>query len=229
MSSTYMNLTNRLLRRLNEVEISESDFPSVRGVQAAAKDAILDTIREINNRKPFWPFNAVEYTETLVVGQEEYTWQSDFNMVDWKSFQIQKDDNLNVGYKTLKYMETEEWYKYHRDTDHDSSTDGRTVPEYVINNYNNGYAISPSPNQAYSLKYRYYKSPTDLSLHSDTTTIPTRFDYVIIAGALYHLNLFKENPDGTRIIEAKFEKGLSDMVNNLLPNSVYVYDTRVRR
>lgn len=229
MGTTYMSLTNRLLRRLNEVEITESDFASVRGIQATAKDAILDTIREINHKKPFWPFNASEATQLLVVGQEEYDWPADFNMVDWKSFQLQKDDTLGVGFKRLKYMETDEWYRNHRDSDYDSTTDGRTAPEYVTNNYNSGYAITPSPNQAYSIKFRYYTSPTDLSAHGDTASIPSKFDYVIMAGALYHLNLFKENAEGTREMKDKYKEGLSDMVNNLLPNHVHVYDTRVHR
>jgi hypothetical protein len=229
MGTTYLNLTNRLLRRLNEVEISGSDFPSVRGIQATAKDAIQDTIREINHKKPIWPFNAQEHTQVLTVGQEEYQWPSDFNMVDWKSFQIQKDDTLGVSFKRLGYLETDEWYKNYRDIDYDSGTDGRGVPGLVTNNYDLGYAITPSPNQAYTLKYRYYKSPTDLSLFSDEATIPSKFDYVIMAGALYHLNLFKENAEGTQLMEKKFKEGISDMVNNLLPNHVHVFDTRVRR
>ena len=35
--TSYINLTNRLLRRINEVEIPEDQFTSVRGLQAAAK------------------------------------------------------------------------------------------------------------------------------------------------------------------------------------------------
>ena len=46
--STFLDLTNQLLRRLNEVEIAQADFPSVRGVQATAKDAIKNAIAKIN-------------------------------------------------------------------------------------------------------------------------------------------------------------------------------------
>ena len=40
MPSTYIDLCNKTLRRLNEVEISADNFPSVRGVQALVKDAV---------------------------------------------------------------------------------------------------------------------------------------------------------------------------------------------
>ena len=44
MPSTYLDLTNKLLRKINEVEISEADFSNTRGVQTLAKDAIADAI-----------------------------------------------------------------------------------------------------------------------------------------------------------------------------------------
>ena len=69
--STFLDLTNQLLRRLNEVEIAQADFPSVRGVQATAKDAIKNAIAKINQAEYEWPFNAVEHTQLLVVGQED--------------------------------------------------------------------------------------------------------------------------------------------------------------
>ena len=37
MATSFLNLTNQLLRRLNEVEIAESEFSSCRGVQALRK------------------------------------------------------------------------------------------------------------------------------------------------------------------------------------------------
>jgi len=45
--ATYINLVNELLRRLNEVEISEADFTTTKNVQSLAKDAVNSSIREI--------------------------------------------------------------------------------------------------------------------------------------------------------------------------------------
>lgn len=227
MPSTYMDLTNRLLRRLNEVEITESDFLSVRGIQATAKDCILDTVRQINTQSLDWAFNAVEHTETLVAGTEEYAWPVAFTAADWDSFQIQKDDTLGVNHKRLQFITRDEWYKLARDVDYDSETDGKDVPKYCFPSHGQGWGVSPSPNKTYSIKYRYYKNPTDLSAFDDQVTIPSKFDYVIMAGALYHLNLFKENAEATVLMEKAFKDGIDNMVNLLLPNPRYVYDTRV--
>lgn len=227
MPSTYMDLTNRLLRRLNEVEIVESDFASVRGIQATAKDCILDAVREINTKSLDWPFNAVEHTQMTAVGIEEYAWPTNFTSCDWGSFQIQKDDALGINHKTLKFITREEWYKLARDSDYDSETEGKDVPKFCFPSHGQGWGISPSPNQIFTIKYRYYKNPDDLEVYDDQVTIPSKFDYVIMAGALYHMNLFKENAEATTMAQAKFNEGLDNMINLFLPNATYVYDTRV--
>lgn len=227
MPSTYLQLTNRLLRRINDVEISESDFASVRGIQATAKDCILDTIREINSNKAEWPFNAVEHSQNLVAGTEEYAWPTNFVICDWDSFQLQKDDTLNINHKSLKYINREQWYETRRDLDYDSESSGLNIPNFVFPSHGQGFGVSPSPNEAYPIKYRYYKNPDDLEEHDDETTIPNRFDYVIIAGALYHMNLFKENSEGVAIMKQKFDSGIKDMANMFIPNPRFAYDTRV--
>ena len=38
--STFLSLTNELLRRLNEVQIDQADFPNVKNVKALAKDSV---------------------------------------------------------------------------------------------------------------------------------------------------------------------------------------------
>lgn len=227
MPSTYISLTNKLLRRVNDVEIKESDFVACKGIQATAKDAIADTIREIQAAKLDWPFNAVEHTQPLVVGIEEYAWPLQFSSADWDSFQIQKDDTLNINNKVLIPIDRNQWYARLRDMDYDSSNIGRGIPIFCFPSHGNGFGISPSPNEAYTLKYRYYKVPEALINPLDETTIPSRFDYVIIAGALYYLNLFKENPDGVQLMKVKYEEGVRDMLNAFLPNPRYVYDGRV--
>jgi hypothetical protein len=227
MPSTYMELTNRLLRRVNDVEITESDFLSVRGIQATAKDCVLDTIREINSCKIDWPFNAVEHSQTLEVGVEEYAWPLQFTACDWNSFQIQKDEALSINHSHLLLITREQWYHKFRDQDYDSESTGVRIPVFVFPSHGQGWGVSPSPDQEYSIKYRYYKNPDDLVAYNDQVTIPSKFDYVILAGALYHMNLFKENSDGVQIIKQKFDQGLKDMSNLFLPNPTYIYDTRV--
>ena len=70
--STFLNLTNELLRRLNEVQIDQADFGTVKNVQALAKDAINSSIREILQDAQEWPFTLTTYEETLTAGTGQY-------------------------------------------------------------------------------------------------------------------------------------------------------------
>lgn len=229
MSSMYIELVNRLLRRLNEVEIPEADFLSVRGIQSAAKDCILDAVREINTSRTDWPFNAVEHCQNLIKGVEEYPWPLDFTAADWNSFQIQKDDTMNVNHRVLKAINRDEWYNNLRDLDYDSESDGKNIPNYVFPSHGQGWGVSPSPNNTYPIRFRYYKNPTDPVQYNDTVTIPEKFDYVIIAGAMYHLNLFKENAEAANMSKGAYDQGVRNMVNMFLPNPNYVHSSIFNR
>ena len=63
--------------------------------------------------------------------------------------------------------------------------------------------------------------------YNDVSTIPSKFDYVIINGALKEMNLFKENAEGVQICEKNFQDGIKDMINMYLPNPIYMYDGRI--
>ena len=99
MPTTYIDLCNQVLRRLNEVEIVAGDFPSVRGVHALVKDAVQSSVARLNQSEYSWPFNAAEHTISLVAGQTEYTWPVNYKIADWNSFQIQKNDSLGVFFR----------------------------------------------------------------------------------------------------------------------------------
>lgn len=223
MPSTYMNLTNKLLRRLNEVQITQSDFPSVQGIQATAKDCIFDSVQEINNDNADWPFNAVQHTQNLVAGVEEYAWPSNFTLADWSSFQLQADDTLGVKTKRLQLLNREQWYEIFKDRDDDSGTAGIRRPEYVTPSHGQGFAVTPSPDQAYPIQYRYYRDPPVIEAYDSEVSIPSKYDYVILLGALYHLNLFKENAEAAASSKAEFKNGIAVMKKNLLPNDQFVY------
>ena len=96
MSLTYMDLCNKVLRRINEIEFSQTDFDSATGLHAATKDAVLHAIAKINSAEFEWPFNATTYTQTLQAGVESYQFPSDLKTVDFNSFQIQRDVNSVV-------------------------------------------------------------------------------------------------------------------------------------
>lgn len=228
MPTTYIDLCNQTLRRLNEVEIAEADFGSVRGVQALVKDAVKAAVAKINQAEFGWPFNAAEHTQTLVVGQEEYTWPQYYKVADWNSFQIQEDSSLGSSFKSLKVIDTDEWYSSYRDDDYAAGSSGRNIPDFVFQGHGNGYGVSPSPNKAYTLKFRYFMNYSDITNATDVTRIPESYDTVLIDGALYHMNMFKDNLEAAQAAFAAFEKGIKDLQTLYINNEVYIRDTRIR-
>ena len=228
MANTYIELCNQTLRRIGEVEIAQADFTSVRGVQALVKDAVKATIAKINQAEFEWPFNAAQETVTVTTGQTEYSFPTAFKVVDWNSFQIQSDASLNVGYTTLSYIDRDEWYAKYRDTDYNAGTAGRGMPLFVCPSHGNGYGITPSPNAAYTITYRYYLNYSALTAHDDVTRIPESFNSVVVDGALYHMNLYKNNTEGAQAAFMSFEAGLKDLQTLYINNYEYIRDTRVR-
>ena len=226
MPSTYLSLVNQVLEQLNEVPLTEISFSSARGIHASAKNSVKYAIRKINATKFEWPFNHGTKTQVLTAGQVEYTWPTDFKKPDWNSFQLQKNDTLATGAKQLQFIKRDDYFHYFRDEDSNSVT-GRTVPIYVFEAHGTSFGVTPSPNQAYTVVYKYWKHPTDLTLYSDTTTIPSEFDYVIVAGGLAHLKTFKNDFEGYQATKAEFQDGIKDMTQIFLSTDTYMSDTRV--
>jgi len=227
--STFIDLTNQLLRRLNEVEIAPADFATVRGVQALAKDAIRNSISKINIAEVEWSFNAAEHTQVLVQGQEEYSFPSYFKVADWNSFQIQKDVSLGVNFTDLGYISRDEYYQYRRAEDNNSGSAGIGMPEMAGPSHGNGYVVTPTPDKAYTIKFRYYLTPQALELDTDQTRIPNTYDNVIIEGALVQMYMFRDNPEAANIAAQIFSQGIKEMQTLLINNYQEVYDTRIIR
>lgn len=228
MPSTYINLCNMVLRRINEVEIAQADFGTVRGVQALVKDAVRAAIAKINQAEFEWPFNASEHTQVLTAGRTEYDWPDYFKIADFNSFQIQKDAALGTSYKTLSPIERDEWYKNHRDDDYEAGSSGRGIPDFVFPSHGTGFGVTPSPDQAYSIRFRYYLNYADLTAHDDVTRIPESFESVIVDGALYHLYMFKDNLEAANAAFIAFESGLKDLQTLYINSYEYVRDTRIK-
>ena len=226
MPTSYIDLCNLTLRRLNEVEIDSSAFSSCRGVQALVKDAVKNSIAKINQAEYSWPFNLTTYIQTLVAGQEEYSWPSDHKIADWNSFQLIENSSLGSSYTKLHFITTDQWFENHRDQDAGAGSSGRGVPLLVFPS-GNGWGVTPSPDKTYSIGYRYYKSHTDLVLYSDQTRVPTQFDNIIIDGAMIHMYMFKDNAQSAQIVASLFEQGVKQMQSQLINQYDSIRDRRV--
>jgi hypothetical protein len=225
--ATFLNLTNELLRRLNEVQIDETDFPSVRNIQALAKDAINSSIRRILQSGQEWPFTLTTYVQTLVEGTSIYNFTADLSSVDWESFYIKQLDgkgNLPRPMKVISYAEYLEKYRY---IDEVASEGDYVTPILVYQTQEEKFGVHPLPDDAYEIEYKYWSYPADLTAPSDTAIIPDRFKHVVIDGAMMYMMRFRSNEQSAMIHQQAFDDGIGMMRRLLSDDNLYVRSTYI--
>lgn len=227
MALTFINLCNKTLRRLNEVEISAADFPNARGVQALVKDAVRNSIASINQSQFEWPFNAAEETGTLAIGRTEYSFPASFQSVDWDSFQIIPGIDGAPRSQRLLHIDRDVWYNSYRDADDDASDVGIGMPQYVFRSHGLGFGVSPAPDREYRIQFRYYLNLTMLEAADDVTRIPDDFERVITDGAMYHMYMFKDNVESAGAAYDVFMQGIKNLRTIYINAYDSVRDTRV--
>lgn len=229
MSSTYLSLTNELLRRLNEVVMDSNDFAGARNIQALAKDAINASIREILHAAQEWPFTLVTYTQTLTIGTGQYAFPANTSNVDWDSFYLKILTAANNNPAKLKLLTFDEYLTRLRANEDASGSGGYAPPFYVYQTQELKFGVSPIPDAAYEVEYKYWSFPSDLSAASDTTVIPDRFKNVIIDGAMAYMMLFRSNEQSAVIHREKFDQGIRMMRRVLMDDPVNIRSTYILR
>jgi len=298
MSGTFLNLTNKVLARLNEVQLTSSSFATARGIQVQAKNAVNEATRYINQREFNYPFNHSTETKTLTAGVVRYSIPTSAKTVDYHTFRIVKDSDLgNSGYR-LSQLDYNEYINSVSDQEdeiksttldgaltdsattitvasttdfassgtlfigneqitytgttsttftgatrgansttasaHDSGTtvaqfDQGGVPEHVIRTPDNNYLLYPFPNKSYSIKFDFFTFPSDMSAVTDTTSIPERFDAVIVDGATAFVYQYRGETAQYQLNFQRFEQGIKNMQTLLVNKFQYVRSTYIPR
>ncbi|PHS02790.1 MAG: hypothetical protein COA78_20315 [Blastopirellula sp.] len=231
MAYNYLDIVNVVNRRVNETELTSSNFSSASGYYSAVKDAVNASIRYINQREFEWPFNNTTYDETLVAGTIRYAFQSDAKSVDFDTFRIQRNDTFGNETRPLIRMDYEEYVQKNLiDDEYNTSDTGiRKLPTHVFETPDQEYGVWPAPDAAYTLSYEYYQLPTDLSAHSDIPSIPESFRFIIADGAMYYVYFFRGDEALADRIKVKFDEGIDAMRTIYINRYNSIRDTRVFR
>lgn len=227
-NTTYLELTNQVLRLLNEVELTSSNFDDSRGVHSVVKQAINSTLNHINSEEYEWPFNFnEESSQALTVGENYYTLPANYKVADWDSFFVFNDGTLVTGTYPLKLINKDTYLKHHREVDFDNLVAGRGIPRYVFPYGQNKFGVTPVPDKAYTIKFDYYSRPTQLVAWDDETVTPVEYDYVITLGAMWYGNLFKSDEGAAERAEKAFTNALNRMRSLLINRPESIQDTVV--
>ena len=226
--SNYVTLVNKLLLRLNEVTLDTGGdgFDTVRGVQALAKDSVNNSIREIFQEAQEWPFLKQTYTQTLTTGTREYAYPADYSSVDIETFYLKKNESLNSDPSHLTVINYDDYIQNFRSLD-DNGQEG--VPLRIYQTYEEKFGVSPTPDGAYEIEYVYWSFPPDLVSFDDNCVIPSRFDAVIVDGAMMYMMRFRSNDQSAMVHQQKFVEEIKRMRRVLLDDPTFIRSTVILR
>ena len=252
MATTYLELTNEVLRELNEVVVTSANFDSAIGIQSFVKDALNRALFDLANDEPQLPFFSAgvsggtdpfygNVTVATVAGQRWYTLKassssitSDYSAVDWDDFYI---TTINVSGESapftstgLKYLTLTDWKRYQRDAENadDANTQSYGEPKYVYKSPDHRkFGLSPIPDKVYNVHFYAFEKPTALSAYNDTIPMPEQYSNVLTARTRYYVHQFKENIQQAAMALDDYRKALRHMKSNLInPQPKYMTDDR---
>ena len=241
MATTYLDITNEVLRELNEVPLTSSTFGSAKGLQAFVKDTVNKAIFDIANEEPQLPFFAAglsgasdpfygNVTVATTAGTRWYVLKSgsssittDYASIDWDDFYLTtigvSGESAPYVSQGLKFLNNADWKRYYRDSENadDADTQGYGEPRHVIKSPDNRkFGLSPIPDKAYNVHFYAFVKPTALSAHGDTVVLPEQYTNVITSRVRYYVWQFKESPQQAAFALDDYKKAMKRMKSNLI-------------
>ena len=228
MAYTYLGLTNDVLARMNEVQLTSGTFLTARGYQIQCKNAVNEAINFINQKEYNWPFNHAQGSEILVAGTTRYAIPADAKHVNYDTFRLAKDASIGSSGNNLKPLDYKEYVEKFIDQEDDTAVMGST-PRYVFRTPDNNYGLYPYPDKAYTLRYDYYTYTTELEAAEDVPTVPEQYRQVIVDGATAFAYQYRGESQQYGINWARFEQGIKEMQSIILNRHDYLRSTYIVR
>jgi hypothetical protein len=252
MATTYLDLTNEVLRELNEIPLTAANFADATGLQKFVKDTVNKSIYDIANEEPQLPFFSAgvsgstdpfygNVTVATVAGQRFYTLKADsssittdYASIDWDDFYV---TTINVSGETapyvskgLRFLTLDDWKRYYRDSENEDDANSQTYgePKFVIKSPDSRkFGLSPIPDKVYNIHFYAFVRPTALSAYDDSMVLPEQYSNIVTARMRYYVWQFKESPQQAAFALEDYKKGLKYMKSNLMnPTPKYMTDDR---
>jgi hypothetical protein len=218
MTTTYLQLTNRVLQALNEVPLTSSNFDNTSdGFANEVKESINQAIFDIYTEEDIkWPFAWSETTFNTVIGTRDYTPLAGVSTINWSSFIILGDGDTISSLK-LPQVDWQVYKDKYLSKDLDLDTIDYSKPQFVVRKPNNYILISPTPDQVYTISYEYYSIPSALTVATSTTTIPDEYTQLIVDKALHYAYMFRDNMELASMAQQRYETNVNKVRRILIP------------
>ncbi|MDB4312176.1 hypothetical protein N9937_01975 [bacterium] len=246
MPETYKNITNIILRELNEVLLTDANYASATNIQAHVKDTVNRAYRDIIYTEEAWPFMAtgapsndfdgntsfetVAGTRFYLINPSATTIDDDYASVDLENVTITKygvaGETAPYYTRNLRYMAIEDWkqeFQESEDSDRTSDTPTYGEPKRIfLSADRRRFGISPIPDGVYKLYFTAYDQLTALSAATDEIRIPSQYLPVLMARIRYYVYQFKGRSNEAQFALAEYKKSLRSMREALHPFPPYV-------
>lgn len=229
MAYDFLGLVNDVNRRLNEVELSTSNFATANGFYASVKEGVNAAIRQINYQAYEWPFNHVTAEEVLSEGINRYSFPTDAKTIDMNTFRIKYSASLGNTTSHLSVLQYEDYLDKYIDAEYNYTNKNSGTPTQVARTPNMEFNLVPTPDKPYELVYEYYRLPFDLIKQDDVPTIPEVFRSIIVDGAMHYAYLFRGNSQDATAMQDKFMNGIKQMRSIFINRTDYVRTTVIER
>ena len=208
--------------------MDSTEFDGARNVQSLAKQAINSSVREMMHSAQEWPFALVTGTQTLATdGTATYAFPASFSNVDWESFYLRQLVAADNNPKRLPVISYTEYLNDRRPNEDTSGVGGYGPPEAVYQTQGSSFGVTPKSDYAYVIEYKYWSFPDDMVLATDVCIVPSRFDNVIVDGAMTYLMMYRSNEQSATLHREKFEKGINVMRRLLMDDKLVMRSTMI--
>tara|TARA_R110002051_G_scaffold261719_1_gene321641 strand:+ start:661 stop:1374 length:714 start_codon:yes stop_codon:yes gene_type:complete len=210
----FLAITNKVLRSLNEVELTAANFANSRGIQTAVKDFVNRSINDIYTSELEWPFLHADGTVTTVAGTAEYALVSGYKSVDVDTVYLIE---ASTDVKVLSYIPYAQFTQQFRSRDLDpTTTDNRAKPEYVYLTQDDKIGFTPIPDKEYTIYYEYWQTHTDLSASTDTPILPDRYQDTVVSRAEYYVHQLRADLQATSMKHGEYKERIARMRIDLI-------------
>ncbi len=217
MATTYIDITNVVLRDINEVPLTTGNFASARGLQAFVKEAINRSLIDIVNYNDEWPWltnTAIDATSsphthsfTTIDGTVQYAIDAAASIVDHETVRLKDPAADNpVNLESASYDQIVSAIPVGTQTPH----------SFYVTPDNAFMGLYPTPEKAYTITYVSWKTPLLLSAQTDTIPFDERFYNVLVARARYYAWQFRGNAQLASIALDEYNQEIQRMFKILM-------------
>lgn len=228
--ANYLALVQDLCRESGT--LSASAITSVTGNTGRAEKMVYwvrKAWENIQNARRDWRWMYAEYTGSLVNGMARYNsasfaaistggrwgrWAEDDQHLLVMSLYDPAIGTTDEG--TLTQIPYWKWYDKYGRGSHDA---GRPI-EWAISPTNE-LCFGPTPDDAYTIRHAYWKSPQTLSDNSDTPEMPSRWHDMIVLEAHRLLLIEAMSFNEAEKIQREVERACSDLAREQLPDITF--------